>query len=211
MLVGIPGLIMAAVMFFLVREPAHHAVGGTAIARTSFVDLFRHRNVPLAMLTLMCAMGGVFVMGAMMPNYLTDYLHLSLQDMGFVASAIGFGGCIGQFAMPTISDFIGRKMATLLSYILAALFTYLFTRAGADNLSILFVLLFFAALFNFRRWRSWRGRSRRKRRPSAWSRPWPVWSSAPARYSAAAWRRSSPARSRDRAVSSTSLPSRSPA
>ena len=149
MLVGIPGLIMAAAMFFLVREPAHHAAGGTPLARPSFADLFKHRNVPLAMLTLMCAMGGIFVMGAMMPNYLTDYLHLSIQDMGFVTSAIGFGGCIGQFAMPALSDFIGRKLTTLLSYVLAAVFTYLFTQAGADNLSTLFWLLFFAALFNF--------------------------------------------------------------
>ena len=45
------------------------------------------------MLTLMCAMGGVFVMAAMMPSYLTDYLKLSVQDMGLVTSAIGFGGC----------------------------------------------------------------------------------------------------------------------
>ena len=149
MLVGIPGLVMAAVMFVLVREPVHHASGGEAIVRPGIADLFRHRNVPLAMLTLMCAMGGVFVMGAMMPNYLTDYLHLSIQDMGFVTSAIGFGGCIGQFAMPTISDFVGRKMATLASYILAAVFTYLFTQVGADSLATLFWLLFFAALFNF--------------------------------------------------------------
>lgn len=148
MLVGIPGLIMAAAMFFLVREPELHPDHASAV-RPSFTDLFRHRNVPLAMLTLMCAMGGIFVMGAMMPNYLTDYLHLSVQQMGFITSAIGFGGAIGQFAMPTVSDFIGRKMATLVSYILAAVFTYLFTRAGADNLSELFWLIFFAALFNF--------------------------------------------------------------
>lgn len=149
MLVGIPGLIMAAVMFFVVREPAHHQPGAATIERPGFADLFRHRNVPLAMLTLMCAMGGIFVMGAMMPNYLTDYLKLSIQDMGFVTSAIGFGGCIGQFLMPTISDFIGRKLATLVSYILAAVFIYLFTQAGAESLGALFWLLFFAALFNF--------------------------------------------------------------
>jgi predicted MFS family arabinose efflux permease len=149
MLVGIPGLIMAAVMFFLVREPAHHAPGAAPLVRPGFTDLFKHRNVPLAMLTLMCAMGGVFVMGAMMPNYLTDYLKLSIQDMGFVTSAIGFGGCIGQFAMPAISDFIGRKLTILISYVLAVVFTYAFTQAGADNLSALFWLLFFAALFNF--------------------------------------------------------------
>jgi MFS family permease len=149
MLVGIPGLVMAAVMFFVVREPAHATPDGARVARPGFADLFGHRNVPLAMLTLMCAMGGIFVMGAMMPNYLTDYLHLSVQQMGVVVSAIGFGGALGQFAMPTVSDFIGRKMATLISYILAAAFTYLFTQAGADNLSTLFWLIFFAALFNF--------------------------------------------------------------
>jgi len=149
MLVGIPGLIMAAVMFFLVREPAAPVSDGPAAPRPSFTDLFRHRNVPLAMLTLMCAMGGVFVMGAMMPNYLVDYLHLDPQQMGFVTSAIGFGGCIGQFAMPTVSDFIGRKITTVISYVLAAVFTYLFAQAGAESLSTLFWLLFFAALFNF--------------------------------------------------------------
>lgn len=149
MLVGIPGLIMAAAMFWIVREPAHHVAGATAVPRASFTDLFKHRNVPLAMLTLMCAMGGIFVMGAMMPNYLTDYLHLSIQEMGMVTSAIGFGGCIGQFVMPTLSDFIGRKPTTLMSYIMAALFTWLFTQAGAESLGTLFWLLFFAALFNF--------------------------------------------------------------
>jgi len=150
MLVGIPGLLMAAAMFWLVREPVKHvAASGVAVPRTRFVDLFRHRNVPLAMLTLMCAMGGIFVMGAMMPNYLTDYLGLSIQQMGYVASAIGFGGCLGQFAMPTLSDFIGRKLTTLASYIMAALFTWLFTQAGAESLSTLFWLLFFAAFFNF--------------------------------------------------------------
>lgn len=151
LLVGIPGLIMAAVMFFLVREPATPAPVESApvVARPGFADLFRHRNVPLAMLTLMCAMGGVFVLAAMAPSYLTDFLGLSVQEMGFVFSAVGFGGALGQFAMPTVSDFIGRKLATLLSYILAAVFTWLFAQADASSLSTLFWLLFFASLFNF--------------------------------------------------------------
>jgi predicted MFS family arabinose efflux permease len=152
MLVGIPGLIMAVAMWFIIREPAPQPTvtsTGAAIQRPGFRDLFQHRNVPLAMLTLMCAMGGVFVMGAMMPNYLVDYLKLTPQDMGLVTAAIGFGGCIGQFAMPTISDFIGRKITTLVSYVLAAIFTYLFAQADASSLTTLFWLLFFAALFNF--------------------------------------------------------------
>jgi MFS family permease len=69
--------------------------------------------------------------------------------MGFVFSAIGFGGFIGQFALPAISDIIGRKPATLVSYALAAVFLYLFINTGSESLTKLFVLLFFAALFNF--------------------------------------------------------------
>ncbi|HTM02891.1 MAG TPA: MFS transporter [Vicinamibacterales bacterium] len=150
MIVGIPGLIVAVAMAFIVREPATvKTTGGTPAPRPSFGELFAHRNVPLAMLTLMCAMTGIFVQAAMMPNYLQDYLKLSTADMGFVTSAIGFGGCIGQFALPAVSDIIGRKPATLASFIVAAIFLYLFSQTGAASLGTLFGLLFVAALFNF--------------------------------------------------------------
>ena len=150
MIVGIPGLLVAIAMAFIVREPATvKTTSGTPAPRPSFGELFAHRNVPLAMLTLMCAMTGIFVQAAMMPNYLQDYLKLSTADMGFVTSAIGFGGCIGQFALPAVSDIIGRKPATLASFIVAAIFLYLFSQAGAASLGTLFGLLFVAALFNF--------------------------------------------------------------
>jgi MFS family permease len=150
MIVGIPGLIIAVVMWFIVREPVKAmGAGGAPAARPSFGTLFAHRNVPLAMLTLMCAMTGIFVQAAMMPNYLIDYLKLSTADMGFVTSAIGFGGCIGQFALPAVSDIIGRKPTALASFAVSAVFLYLFSQTGAESLSVLFWLLFFAALFNF--------------------------------------------------------------
>lgn len=150
MIVGVPGLVIAGAMFFIVREPKPRLDSrGERAPRPPFKELFRHRNVSLAMLVLMCAMTGIFVQAAMMPNYLVDYLQLSTLDMGYVVSAIGFGGCIGQFALPAVSDFIGRKMATIASFLLAAIFLYLFSNTGADSLGMLFWLLFFAALFNF--------------------------------------------------------------
>jgi len=51
--------------------------------------------------------------------------------------------------LPAISDIIGRKPATLLSFIVAAIFLYLFSQTGAESLTMLFGLLFVAALFNF--------------------------------------------------------------
>lgn len=156
-IVGIPGLLIALAMFFVVREPNIPVTAtGERAPRPGFGELFQNRNVALAMLTLMCAMTGIFVQAAMMPSYLTDYLGLSMGEMGFVTAAIGAGGCIGQFALPAVSDIIGRKPATLMSYIFAALFLYLFYTsgesfhaAGAGSLGLLFALLFGAALFNF--------------------------------------------------------------
>jgi predicted MFS family arabinose efflux permease len=150
MIVGIPGLIVAVIMAFIIREPA--TVGSKSQAETPrrapLSTVFAHRNVPLSMLALLCAMAGIFVVSAMVPNYLTDYLKLTNSQMGFVTSAIGFGGALGQFGLLTLSDFIGRRTATLLSFVVAACFLWLFIHTGA-NPPVLFVMLSLAAMFNF--------------------------------------------------------------
>jgi predicted MFS family arabinose efflux permease len=148
LIAGIPGLIVAILIALVIREPA--TIGKTAkVSWASLKGAFKHRNVPLGMITLVCAMTGVFVMGAMMPTYLVDFLKLTPQQMGFVASAIGFGGFLGQFGLPAISDLIGRKMAILGAFVLAAIFLWVFAHTGASNLTLLFALLLGAALFNF--------------------------------------------------------------
>jgi predicted MFS family arabinose efflux permease len=150
LIVGIPGLIVAALMWFTIREPLTiAATGASAEKRAPLSEAFKHRQVPLAMLTLLCAMTGVFVMGAIMPSYLQDYLKFSLPQMGYVTSAIGFGGFLGQLGVPTVSDFLGRRLSVLLSFVLAAIFLWFFIKADPTNLTIMFVLLFFTALFNF--------------------------------------------------------------
>jgi len=149
-IVGVPGLIVAIIMCFTIREPSAISAsrGPSAPQRAPLSQIFKHRNVPLAMVTLLCAMTGIFVLGAMMPNYLVDYLKLTQPQMGVVTSAIGFGGALGQLGLLTVSDFIGRRLATVLSFIIAAVFLYLFIQTGV-NIPMLFGLLFVAAMFNF--------------------------------------------------------------
>jgi predicted MFS family arabinose efflux permease len=149
-IVGTPGLIVAIIMAFIIREPSSIARSdpGAAPQRAPLGSMFKHRNVPLSMVGLLCAMTGVFVLSAVMPNYLIDYLKLTQPQMGFVTSAIGFGGSIGQLGLLTLSDFIGRRTATLLSFAVAAVFLWLFIHTGV-NLPALFVLLSIAAMFNF--------------------------------------------------------------
>jgi sugar phosphate permease len=56
---------------------------------------------------------------------------------------------IGQLGVLTVSDYIGRRPATLICFVVAAISLYFFMQTGADQPSMLFVTLFFASLFNF--------------------------------------------------------------
>ena len=151
-IVGVPGLIIAVFLWMIVREPSEAPMAHSAAAqapRAPFWSMFKHRNIPLAMLALLCAMCGIFVISAMMSNYLVAYLKLPNTEMGFVSSAIGFGGVIGQLGVLTVSDYIGRRLSTLISFVAAAIALYFFMQTGADQPTMLFVTLFFASLFNF--------------------------------------------------------------
>ena len=151
-IVGIPGLIIAAFLWMIIREPSAAPTANSAAGqapRAPFWSMFKHRNIPLAVVSLLCAMCGIFVISAMMSNYLTGYLKLPNTEMGFVSSAIGFGGVIGQLGVLTVSDYIGRRPSTLICFVVAAISLYLFMQLGADQPTMLFVTLFFASLFNF--------------------------------------------------------------
>jgi len=146
---AVPGLILAAFLFFVIREPARPTADKKITAAGSqprWRDLLRNRNVLVAMLGLLCAMSGVFVMGAMIPNYIVDYLKLSGPEMGLIMSGIGFGGFLGEFALPGLSDFIGRRLAACLGFVGAAIFLILFAQTG-PSVWLLFSLLFACAFF----------------------------------------------------------------
>lgn len=154
-IVGVPGIIVAILVAMTIREPltitAKSDPKAPAIAKPKLRigDLFKHRNVALSMLTLLCAMCGIFVLSAFSPQYLTGYLKLSDQNMGFVVSAIGFGGFFGQWGLSGVSDFIGRRLSAVLGFLGGAIFLVLFIRTGADSLPLLFGELFVCAAFSF--------------------------------------------------------------
>ena len=125
-----------------------HGHGDIAAQRAPLSEIFKHRNVPLGMLGLLCAMTGIFVLSALTPNYLTDYLKLSQGQMGFVISAIGFGGFFGQFGLPGLSDVFGRRIMAIIGFAVGALFLWFFIHAGA-NPPLLFALLFGTTIFAF--------------------------------------------------------------
>jgi len=145
-IVAIPGLVLAVLMARVIREPP--ATASPSAERASLKELLQHRNVPLSMLALLCAMSGIFTISAMIPNYLVDYLKLSTTQMGFVTSAVGFGGFLGQLVLPGLSDLWGRKLMAVLGFAVGALFLYAFMRTGAVP-TTLFGLLFVACFCCF--------------------------------------------------------------
>ncbi|QTR04022.1 MFS transporter, partial [Saccharothrix algeriensis] len=85
---------------------------------------------PLAIVALCGTMTCIFVLSAMVPSYLTDFLHLSTVQMGLIASGIGFGAFFGQLVIPGASDRIGRRPAVLVALVLCAALLAVFTAQG---------------------------------------------------------------------------------
>ena len=152
--VAIPGFIVGALLFLVLREPKD-TQGGAAVGAVAhgssgnagYGQVIKNKNIVLCMLSLMCAMACIFVLGGMLPSYLTDYLRLTQQQMGFVTSALGFGGFIGQFGVPGISDKLGRRPTAALAFLGAAATVWVFMGIGPDP-NALFAVLFLLSFFS---------------------------------------------------------------
>jgi MFS family permease len=146
---AIPGFIVGIMLYFQLREPKDTPAGaliGASQASGSWLEVLKTPNILVCMLALLCAMACVFVLGAMVPIYLTNALQLGPTDVGWVASALGFGGFIGQFGWPGLSDRFGRKPLAILGFIGATASVWWFANTGAVVLP-LFVALFVCSFF----------------------------------------------------------------
>lgn len=146
--VSLPGFLLAWFMYRRLRETRAPAAADVPQEQGRWLDALRYRNVPLNILGMFCMLTSLFVLSVMMPNYLTDYLHLGVQQMGFVMSAIGLGGFIGQLVLPGLSDRLGRKPVVLGSFVATGACIWLLMHTGAEPLT-LFALLFLTTFFNF--------------------------------------------------------------
>lgn len=153
LIVTIPGLVLSYFLARTIREPvrtiAQDAAAPIAASnKASISSVLKHRNVPLAMGGLLCAMCGIFVLSANVPLYLTMQMKLSSTDMGLVTSAIGFGGFVGQWGLPWLSDHFGRRLMACIGFAGGALFLIAFMRAS-PHVMTLFALLFLCTAFSF--------------------------------------------------------------
>ena len=82
---AVPGFVVGVLLYLVLREP-RETQGGALIGATqpsgSWGDVLKSRNIVLGMLALFCAMSCVFVLSALVPTYLVDYLKLAPTQMG---------------------------------------------------------------------------------------------------------------------------------
>lgn len=150
--VAIPGFIIGILLIMVLREPSQ-TMGGHVLHEDDkpaggWAAVF-NKNIVLCMLALAGAMACVFVLGGVLPTYLQNYLGLTQGQALTVASGLGFGGFVGQFGVPGLSDMFGRKTMAIVGFLGAALSVYFFqglqASAGVAMLwTVLAVTSFFA-------------------------------------------------------------------
>lgn len=156
-LVALPGFVVAYFMYKILRdnpqilanspkEEKAEAVIKEASA-SKWYDIFKYRNVSLGVVSMFCWLTALTVLAAFLPNYLTDYLKLNLNQMGFILSAIGFGGTVGTICLPALSDKIGRKAAVSLSALGGGLSLLMLIQMDASSMTALFLVVFISVFF----------------------------------------------------------------
>jgi MFS family permease len=151
-LASVPGFIVAFLLYKTLRNSdakmaAKHTETHDASSH-KWTDVFRYRNIPLNIVGMFCWVTNLVILPAFLPSYLTESLHLNLEQMGFVLSAIGFGGAAGAFVMPSLSDRLGRKPVMVLSVLGAFVFLALLIQSDASAPK-LFAYLFLTLYFVF--------------------------------------------------------------
>jgi len=110
-LAGIPGLLSACLLWWLIREqaPPLRPVLAARDERYTMVDALKERNI------LICVVLGILLVAylvtcwAFMPLYLTNVRKLSPDAMGWLMGTLGISATIGSFAISGLSDRIGRR------------------------------------------------------------------------------------------------------
>ncbi|TDS82280.1 MFS transporter [Comamonas sp. JUb58] len=119
----IPGILIALSIWRWVHEHPGKAPAA-AQAKPAPIDrwaLLRERNVLLCMLISCFFLTWFIIIISFAPTFLIQYREFSAGDMGFVMSCLGAAWVFWGFAVPAISDRIGRKSALAIFAPIAAL------------------------------------------------------------------------------------------
>jgi MFS transporter, ACS family, hexuronate transporter len=112
-LAAIPGLISAAIIWFVIKEPAPMQARADDQPLPSLKEAFADRNVQLCSLISILLVSYLVVCWAFMPLYLTEQRKFDPDTVKWLMATLGISAGIGSFAVSSLSDHIGRKPAII--------------------------------------------------------------------------------------------------
>ena len=132
-IISIPGVILAIITTFLMREPASVAAGIKARKagekrvvydrghKVKLSDVLKYKNVIISTINSIPVMAWLWIYSGFSALFLSKVHNLSMESIGLAMSASGIGGFIGMLMMGRLSDAIGRKAAIIISGFLCCL------------------------------------------------------------------------------------------
>ena len=124
-LAGLPGVLAAFLMLWLIREPPQESLTARAASGEGPVGVggapWKHRNVLLCVAMSILLVAFVVVFSIFMPLYLVNVRGLSPKVMGWLMSMFGLTAMFFAFFVPGSSDVLGRRPVIISMSLIASL------------------------------------------------------------------------------------------
>ena len=109
-LAAIPGLVSAALIAWLVREPIRDAhIPAAERTRLTLSEAFGNRNILLCVLISILLVSHLVIGFVFLPLFLVNARGLTPETMSGLIGVLGVSAAIAGFVAPGISDWVGRK------------------------------------------------------------------------------------------------------
>jgi MFS family permease len=126
---GVPGLIIALLMWKFVREPARVPAPSVTVQTAappagpalSTFALLRFRNMWICAIICIAMVAWMVLGWVFLPLFYVNVRGFSPQDMSILMSVLGVCAAVGGFVVPAISDRVGRKPVMVFFCLLAML------------------------------------------------------------------------------------------
>ncbi len=148
---GVPGMISAALIWFLLEEPpadpqaglrqAGFAPGQSLVGWAGAVrEVLKIGNVRACVVMGIALVAYLVICWAFMPLYLTQVRHFSQTQTSWLMGTLGISATLGSFAIAGLSDVIGRRPVMIACAFIAVILPLgaLFYQGSAWGLAVIF-------------------------------------------------------------------------
>ncbi len=120
-LAGIPGLVSATLIWVLLKEPAMPKAPPKSAESGSLAHVLKDRNIVTCMVLSVLGVSYLVICWAFMPLFLTGLRGASESETGWLMGTLGISATIGSFAIPALSDRIGRRPVMIAAPLIAVI------------------------------------------------------------------------------------------